>query len=580
LKVVFFIGSDSEPTRRAIESVCGLPNVRPVAALLDTAPAGLKRRFRNLRRNIRREGPTYLVLRPLRGLRRLSDGLVASAVVSRDEVSKVLQAAFPERSFSLSQLADRHGFAVLKVGNLNGASAIAACKSLDADLGIVIGTRILARKIFSVPRMGCINLHKGKVPEYRGMPPGFWELYDGAPSAGVTVHFVDDGLDTGDVIGASEIPIRPTDTLESLQEKLHAEGSRLLAAAVQSLQAGTAVRTPQPSGGNKPRTKPTTAQVRELRQRLPHWRQPGDFATVIKNAYALAVYRLGIFRLSRLAHSFARQRACVLLYHRVNDYSKDPLTVDTGTFAGHLLAISRWYQSISTTELVGRIRQRERIEPTAVAVHFDDCYRDVASNAQPILEALKYPAAAFISSGFIDTDRVFDHDARKNPFPYENLRGSDIRAWAGGGFEVGAHTVNHVDLGGCGDEEAALEVLTSRTQLAAVISGDEAASGGGGDSGALRNTVRYFSFPFGGIRNIRSEVVRMIHEAGYSALFAAHGGFVDGNADLYDLPRIGVSFRHSPLFLLLELEGLMPNQILAKLKRVLGWGANPGHPAA
>jgi len=72
----------------------------------------------------------------------------------------------------------------------------------------------------------------------------------------------------------------------------------------------------------------------------------------------------------------------------------------------------------------------------------------------------------------------------------------------------------------------------------------------------------------------------MIHEAGYSALFAAHGGFVDGNADLYDLPRIGVSFRHSPLFLLLELEGLMPNQILAKLKRVLGRGANPGHPAA
>ena len=103
---------------------------------------------------------------------------------------------------------------------------------------MVLGTRVLKRRIFEVPRLGCINLHKGRVPKYRGMPPGFWELYDGAASAGVTVHFIDEGLDTGDVLGTSEIPIHRKETPESLSAKLTLEGSRLLAKVVSQIQAG------------------------------------------------------------------------------------------------------------------------------------------------------------------------------------------------------------------------------------------------------------------------------------------------------------------------------------------------------
>ena len=139
----------------------------------------------------------------------------------------------------------------------------------------MLGTRILKASTFGVPRMGCINLHKGKVPEYRGMPPGFWELYDGASSAGVTVHFVDKGLDTGDIVATSTVPILRTETPESLLEKLHEEGSRLLASAVALIRDGKANSSTAREVGGKPRTKPTRKEVALLRRRLPHWKSEG-----------------------------------------------------------------------------------------------------------------------------------------------------------------------------------------------------------------------------------------------------------------------------------------------------------------
>ena len=561
LKIVFLLGADSESTRLAVESVCALPNVATVAALLDSEKVGLGRRIKNLRRNVRKEGWTYAPRRVLEALRSVSDGLVERAAVSSDEVRRVLATAFPERCASLSDLSRKYQFRVEEVGSLNGPEAVRVLKETGADLGIVLGTRILKEPIFSVPRLGCINLHKGKVPEYRGMPPGFWELYDGAATAGVTVHFVDQGLDTGDIIAASEVPIVRTDTPDSLRQKLHEEGARVLSGAVSAIQSGTAEHRKQGQTSLKPRTKPTLAQTRELQKRLPHWRVRSDASVLAKNLYCLFVYYSGLYFLGRLWHSRAHARGCILLHHRVNDYSKDVLTVDTQTFAAQLIAIGKRYPSISTSDLVQRIRGRERIAPTTIAIHFDDCYRDILVNGAPILKATGYPALAFVSSGFVDTDRAFAHDREKYPFRYPNLRTEDLRAWVTDGFEIGAHTVNHADLGQCDLEEARFETVESRVQLETMVSGN-------GSSSGHERKVAFFSFPFGRIQNIRSEVVALIREVGYSALFSAHGGFVGPKTDLYDVPRIGCCGDVRPLYLLLEIEGLTPGQLTAKFTKL------------
>ena len=549
LRVVFLAGSDTASTREAIEAVCNLPDIKPMGILLDEGHSASSRRLRNFRNNIRRDGFAYPLFRVLGIVRRLTDTLVRRSAFRRAGVLNTLRKAFPERCFSLGDIARKHSFDLYSFPDLNGPAAAAKLLSLEADLGIVLGTRVLRREIFSVPRLGCINLHKGRVPDYRGLPPGFWELYDGAESAGITVHFVDSGLDTGDVIATSEIPIEPLDTPDTVLEKLHREGTRVLAEAVASIQRDSFSRQPQPRSARKTRTKPSRAQVAALRNRLPHWKTRGDTAAILKNLYSLAIYWSGIYAATRAWHRAAGTRAAILLYHRVNDYAGDVLTASTEAFAAQLLALAERYPVTDTASLVQAVSQKRAFPATSIAIHFDDCYRDVCTNGAPILKTLNFPAAFFVSSGFIDTDRTFAHDQKRYPFRFENLRSGDLRGWAAEGFEVGAHTVNHIDLGTCTLDDAGIEIVESGRELAAV----------------LGKPVTLFSFPFGSVRNIRPETAEIVMRSSYEALFSAHGGFVNPSTELSDIPRIGCSGETLPLYLLLEVEGLAPNQLKSAL---------------
>src|SRR5260370_26384207 len=114
-------------------------------------------------------------------------------------------------------------------------------------------------------------------------------------------------------------------------------------------------------------------------------------------------------------------------------------------------------------------------------------------------------------SGFIDTDRAFAHDVQKYPHVFENLRADDVRSLTEYGLEVGSHTVNHVDLGAVEIEQARVEVFESRRQLEQI----------------LERPVLSFSFPFCPLQNIREEVRQLVRDAGYPALFLAHGSFLD-----------------------------------------------------
>lgn len=552
LRIVFLAGSDTRSTRASIEAVCRTGAVKPVAVLLDTSPDSFKRRVKNLRRNIAREGIGYAVSRFFKALRVASDEFAIRAVVSRGEIDQLLRKAFPERCFTLQDVAARYGFTVRRVGNLNSPEAVAALRECQADLAVVLGTRILRPEVFSVPRMGSINLHKGKVPEYRGMPPGFWELYEGERTAGITVHFVSAKLDAGNVVETAEVEISPLETPESLLEKLDQEGSRTLAVAVSKLQEGTAQRIPQPPITGKSRTRPTAKEIEELRKRLPHWRVPrSDFFVVLKNAFYISVY-FCLYRAVRASRK--RSRAAILLYHRVNDFSQDVLTASTEMFAAHLLAIRKNYPVISSEKLTRDIEKKDAIGPTSVLIHFDDAYRDVYTCGGAILSAAGLPAAAFVSSGFVDTSRAFEHDVEKYPFQYENFRLADIQNWVRDGFEIGAHTVNHVNLGTCTLEETRFEIVESGAQLERMIG----------------QPVKLFSFPFGKMKDIRPEATDFIREAGYSALFSAYGGFVDEDTSLWDIPRIGVGEEHLPLYLLLEIEGLTGPALAARFRRRRG----------
>jgi peptidoglycan/xylan/chitin deacetylase (PgdA/CDA1 family) len=541
LRLAILTGSDSEATRLAIESLIALPNAEVCGILLDTEQPSFRRRMRNLRRNIRREGVSYAWFRIGEAIYDRVETW-AARIASPEEADRLLRESFPARAFSLADFTRMHGIPVIDVGNINSQTAADSLRKLRADLGVVLGTRILKRSTFSVPVMGSINLHKGKVPEYRGQPAGFWEIYDEESSAGVTVHFVDDGLDTGDIVGEATVAIHLKDSPETLRRKLDLCGAEILPKCVSQIAEGTFIRQPQPKSSHKPRTSPTRKDRKAVEARLHDAaQQQSQWLHVVKTLAYLMIYHFGVFRLVRFWHRrAARGRGCILLYHRVNNLTRDSLTTSIERFAEHLATVKKHYPVLTTKDLVERLKANERLTASPVAIHFDDCYRDVFTNAAQILARVSLPACAFVSSGFVDTNRIFPHDLDKCPFKLENLESREVLGLTERGFEIGAHTVNHVDLGQVSLDVAVKELRQSKRELEAI----------------LGQPVNLVSYPYGRKWNIRPEVVDVVKRSGYDAMFSAYGGYVEGRADLFDIRRIGVSGQHRPLDLLMDIEGL------------------------
>ena len=550
LKVVILTGIDSPSNLSTIIALTKVPEVQITGILFDSEQPSLLRRLRNLRRNVKREGPGYVLFRIGQFVLTMLESL-AARLVPESEALALLRRAFPEVPLVLEDLNRMFQIPIKYVKNLNSPTAADVLRGMNADLGVVIGTRILKRSTFAIPRMGCINVHKGKVPEYRGLPPGFWELYENQKEAGVTIHFVDDGLDTGDIVDEGSTAIHPIDSVETLQRKLDILAENLLLRSVTGLARGEIRRRTQPISNLKPKTSPTRAQRRELENRrsLP---RPVHHSLryALKTAFALLVYYSGLFHFIRVwKKATGTNRVCVILYHRVNDLCEDVLTTSVRRFAEHLIAIQKYFAVITASELVDRLRRRAKFDTPTVVIHFDDCYRDVYTKASKVLVAANLHACAFISSGFVGTARQFPHDQDISPFSLENLSHDELRRLLDLNFEIGSHSVSHSDLGQCDDRTVAEELTQSKKDLEAI----------------LNRPVTLFSYPFGGKHNVRPGIADLVRQSGYQAMFSAYGGYVNHRTDLFNVPRIGTNGQFRPLDLILEIEGLS----LGALGRVL-----------
>src|SRR4029450_566813 len=103
---------------------------------------------------------------------------------------------------SLQRLTNVH---FMSVSDIHSESTLEAVRAFAPSLGLSLAAPILRESLFAIPELGTLNLHQGKLPEYRGMPPAFWELWNGADSVGCTVHLVDARLDTGAVVAETSV---------------------------------------------------------------------------------------------------------------------------------------------------------------------------------------------------------------------------------------------------------------------------------------------------------------------------------------------------------------------------------------
>lgn len=119
---------------------------------------------------------------------------------------------------------------------------IQTLRDMKPDVIVVVAFgQILPKEILDIPRLGCVNVHASLLPKFRGAAPIQWSIIDGEEVTGVTTMLMDAGLDTGDMLLKTEIPMDPKETGGSLHDKLAAVGGELLEKTLIGLEAGTIV---------------------------------------------------------------------------------------------------------------------------------------------------------------------------------------------------------------------------------------------------------------------------------------------------------------------------------------------------
>jgi len=132
---------------------------------------------------------------------------------------------------------------VFQTRDVNAQATIEFVRQCQPDLLVsAYFSQILKSEIIQIPRFGVLNIHPGWLPAYRGAMAYFWVLHNGSDSGGVSVHWIDEGIDTGELLERRSFPIPEKATQETVLTLTAVIGARLLRRVIRRLQSGQGVR--------------------------------------------------------------------------------------------------------------------------------------------------------------------------------------------------------------------------------------------------------------------------------------------------------------------------------------------------
>jgi len=135
---------------------------------------------------------------------------------------------------------------MLTPANINTEESLLQLGEFFPDLIVVVAYgQILRGSVLDLPRFGCVNLHASLLPKYRGAAPIQWAIANGESVTGVTTMYMDEGMDTGDIIAQESVSIGPHDTAGVMHGKLAEVGAKLLCRTVADIRRGSVSRVPQ-----------------------------------------------------------------------------------------------------------------------------------------------------------------------------------------------------------------------------------------------------------------------------------------------------------------------------------------------
>lgn len=176
--------------------------------------------------------------------RLISDGHDLCAVVTQPDRPK---GRGKKLAFSpVKEAAMRHELEILQPEKASQPDFLDRLRELNPDLIVVIAFgQILRKEVLDLPKYGCVNVHVSLLPKYRGAAPINWAIINGEEKTGVTTMFMDEGLDTGDIIKTREFSLDDEINAGQLHDIMMEEGADVLSQTVKAIEDGTAERIRQ-----------------------------------------------------------------------------------------------------------------------------------------------------------------------------------------------------------------------------------------------------------------------------------------------------------------------------------------------
>lgn len=171
-------------------------------------------------------------------LKRLKEKHNVVAVVSQPDKPKGRGKKLvntPVKQFALDNGIER----IYQPEKIKDEDFVKVLKDLNVDLFVVVAYgQLLSEQVLNIPKYGCINVHGSLLPKYRGAAPIQWAIINGEEKTGVTIQYMEKGMDSGDMILKEEIIIEKTETYKTLYDKMSIVGADALIKAIELIETG------------------------------------------------------------------------------------------------------------------------------------------------------------------------------------------------------------------------------------------------------------------------------------------------------------------------------------------------------
>ncbi len=426
-----------------------------------------------------------------------------------------------QHNHSYMKFCKLHSIELWKVKDINLKDNTDRLKAYKAELGIILGGRILKQHVLMAPKKGTLNIHKHDARAFRGGSQlGFIEKFKGESKICVTIHFAVSKVDAGDILELECIPIEKYDTNESLSIKAGLLGNKLYLKAIKDTLSGQEVRVPQDlSKGATYYTSPywpryrlwskvKKQQLQAINKESPRGpsRKAKKIFFYIRQLYFYLALPL-LARKRRNLEKHGKAPIIIFYYHGIGNSMENWMMLPIETLWKQMEYAKKYFKIISLGEAVEKLKSG-RNDKTSVVFTFDDGYRSCFTQLKPLLETYKVPATFFVCSESAKHQVSHRHDFDKGYHDVQLMTSQQILESYNSGIEIGSHAENHENMASLSDENCERVLLGSKNSIENIIN----------------NEVLFFSYPFGSMKHLSNFSINEARKH-YSAVFSAYGGY-------------------------------------------------------